>query len=894
MKHAGSMESSPAREERPQTVGHQKLAEMHGSLIANHGIADLNEHPGAVELGTYLSWVKVELEHEAACLELPFTIILLISFSMLALLHLKQESTFVAEGAWKSDIANNANFAWSNNVGHKTIHDVNSIPDFWSWFRIGFLPLVVSPSESWSFSERLDDAYKYTDHTFGTGQLPSHYEVKYGLEPDESWAQATLPVRGEVLHFNHLVAGIRLRQERSEASWSLCKVPFDNEALVKAWIGKPCMPASPAYELSPEVGDAEVFKKPERVEWMLPVRDFLEDLQLKAVDMEDGCSQVAAKRSLRKVVGNSSRECLCKGCVDSSEEGGLLRPGPWLDQQTQRVEVGMVAYNQNYGLISLVTINFFFPRGGHIYKLVHVQSAWSSDFNGDFFEVTTKVAFDVIWLAALSYVAISEAREIISVVQSSKIHWYVSLANDYLHFWNCVDWVSIVCAYAVLGTWIRQFLATIEANNALLELASTNQTAIAREESEQLSAHIFQVVEGTVAAEGDFRFTLSFYPMVVMLRLFKSFDAQPRLSVVTKTLMTASQDIIHFFIIFFSVTVCMVLNATLIFGQDMEEFATIDRSFITCFRAMLGEWDWNKMKSSGRVTGGLWISIFIVMIVVLLLNMLLAILMDSYAVVKSKASGMISLPEQISELLRRRRQFINKDRVRLNDIWDAYFDKIGDEKEMLSSKLLITPEDVMQEVAGIPANQAKRTLDNAQRKLEKTFEIPYTSDDVKEQIELCKQRSAMVQEEVHEMRMCLEEAFVAVNQAKEPQMDAKESTMRIVDMVKGKIEALSRQVKNVLLEESSIYEERQHELVEQQRQMMLVGEDARTKLVGMINYMQVLSSVLKQQAAKEQVRVAQANPLGTLMTLAGLNRGVTAACSEVEVASSAKDGKASS
>merc|ERR1719265_838278 len=54
------------------------------------------------------------------------------------------------------DIMENANFAWSHAFGHKGLVDVHSFGDFWSWTRLGFIPLVVQPS--WSYSEEFGSA----------------------------------------------------------------------------------------------------------------------------------------------------------------------------------------------------------------------------------------------------------------------------------------------------------------------------------------------------------------------------------------------------------------------------------------------------------------------------------------------------------------------------------------------------------------------------------------------------------------------------------------------------------------------------------------------------------------------------------------------------------------
>eukprot|EP00972_Heterocapsa_arctica_P037622 5537427-Heterocapsa_arctica.AAC.1 len=67
---------------------------------------------------------------------------MLVSFLVLALFLLNQNQIFAVEEGVYRDIEENANFAWAHNFGHKTIHDVNSVADFWSWFRLGYLPLI--------------------------------------------------------------------------------------------------------------------------------------------------------------------------------------------------------------------------------------------------------------------------------------------------------------------------------------------------------------------------------------------------------------------------------------------------------------------------------------------------------------------------------------------------------------------------------------------------------------------------------------------------------------------------------------------------------------------------------------------------------------------------------
>jgi len=793
--------------------------------------------------------VKNELDSESACLELPFTLLVLVSFSVFALLHLKQHETYVVEGSWKSDIEENANFAWAQNFGHKSVYDVNSVPDFWSWLRLGFLPLAAR--HVWPFSEELQLAYNSTFRSsnlsapFSVSQLPSNFTLNYGIEFDEPWGQANLPVRDDVKGFNRIVAGIRLRQERAKGSWESCKMP-DTVPVEKmrAWLGKPCMPAEPKYELTPEAGHAEVFGEPQRVEWLLTQRRSLQELQLIALDMEEGCSQPK---------WNGSYTC-CPSCSQGASDSSGSRPGPWLDEYTQRVEIGIVSYNQNYGLISLVTVNFFLNRAGLFHKLIHVQSAWSRWLLRNFIDQVVIVLADVVWLSSLLFLFISEVRELAGVIRSAKYGIYQAVCRDYLNFWNAVDWVSIICAYAVIGTYVRLITETGATTGTMADYIAQDQQNLTTSQSEALSVEVFDAVESVVLAEADFRFTLMFYPIVVVVRLLKSFDAQPRLAVVTKTIYSAWKDLLHFFIVFFCVYFCLGVNSVLVFGQDMEEFATLDRGLISSFRAMFGDWDWPAMRTIGigRIAAATWMWLFLVVVVVLLLNMMLAILLDSYSGVKSQTSSMTTLNTQISEMLRRRRQSLNGDRVRLSDVWKAYVDKFGDERQMLQSTELVTAEDVMKQVEGISYLQAKRGLENAQSKWEKSQEAPYTPETYMSQLKLCGVRLSLLRGKTKFLRA----AFTQVadhHELSEKAVGQQETTNLVMSTVRENVKAMSKQVDEILREECSSFEDRQEVICNQQRDFTEVIRQTKEKLITLQAKIVQVTTTVQETAARREI-----------------------------------------
>eukprot|EP00928_Gymnodinium_smaydae_P027016 TRINITY_DN21032_c0_g1_i1.p1 TRINITY_DN21032_c0_g1~~TRINITY_DN21032_c0_g1_i1.p1 ORF type:complete len:823 (-),score=163.62 TRINITY_DN21032_c0_g1_i1:94-2562(-) len=751
-----------------------------------------------VELGEYLSFIKAELDAEEACLELPFTLMLLVSFAMLALMHLKQDRVYTVESSLKFDIEENANFAWSHNFGHKVVQDVNSIADLWSWFRLGFMPLVVQ--HTWGFSEDLQFAYDSlnTSHPFSTGDLPGQYGV--------------LPVRDDWLHYNRFVGGFRVQQERvPDFGYDKCRIPgVIPEATWKEWLGKPCMPADPAYELKIENWEAEVYNNISRVEWFFPLLESLDDSRMHLTDMEDGCAQLAEK---------GGRACSCSTCPPKQ---------PWIDEHTQRVEIGFVVFNADYGLISLVTVNFFFNRAGSILKFVHVQSSWSDHFDGSFFQVTGMLLCDAIYMFAIARVFITELNEIIKTIRVSKEKFYKSFYDDYLQFWNMVDWISIFCAVLVITMWVQLYVRTQDANGALADLVAYDASTGDRALYQELSISLFAAVETMCEVERTYRFSFCLYPMVVMLRLFKSFDAQARLAVVTRTLYLAAPGLVHFFIVFASVYFCMAVNGVLLFGQVTDSFATLFRSTCTCFRAMFGDWDWDAMKEVGREWAMIWFWLFCLIISVILLNMLLAILMDSYAAVSAEVTDAQTLPQQVSEIIRRHRQSKRKERVKLNDVFAAYFAIIKDEKDMLESKELITANDLIREVEGMKMNQATRTIRNALNAVDRRNATPFTQDDVKKSMSLVLNRLRLVRDHCEMMRRTFqgfdEHAVSLADVTKASRsMEQRQALASSVEEVVGQ---LSARVSDTIGGEMQLFEERKTTIRQQQADMLRCVKDS--------------------------------------------------------------------
>ena len=84
--------------------------------------------------------------------------------------------------------------------------------------------------------------------------------------------------------------------------------------------------------------------------------------------------------------------------------------------------------------------------------------------------------------------------------------------------------------------------------------------------------------------------------------MFKTFSLQPRLAVVTRTLWASFADLVHFGIIFLSVFITYVFMAMGFFGRTVEGYSQFYVAFVTLFRALMGDLDFEAMQEqAGRI-----------------------------------------------------------------------------------------------------------------------------------------------------------------------------------------------------------------------------------------------------------------------------------------------------
>jgi len=139
-----------------------------------------------------------------------------------------------------------------------------------------------------------------------------------------------------------------------------------------------------------------------------------------------------------------------------------------------------------------------------------------------------------------------------------------------------------------------------------------------------------------------------------VVRMLKAMDFQPRLGIVTRSLLYAGSDLGHFFVMSGSVFLSYVLMGHLLFGQYIDSFSSVQNSLTTCFALVLGEIDVNgdlqTLPGIMQSVGALYFWTYMILVFLVLLNFLLAIIVDAFSEVKSRTGDTIGVPAEITRI----------------------------------------------------------------------------------------------------------------------------------------------------------------------------------------------------------------------------------------------------
>jgi hypothetical protein len=608
--------------------------------------------------------MRTELNREKALLAVPWVFLLVITYAVCLIGHDRTNDLRNIEDAVNTDLHENAVFAYSSpyNMAHKDVYDAHNIADVWSWMRLGLVPLLFRSTQTWS-------------------------ELPEGARPWEN-VPLSKAQRRSYLQFNRLIGGIRMMQSRAESA--VCKNPtlstaYDMKCTTSSAACEVDLTRQPQYL---DIREAKAKFEPKLTQWFL---------------LDEG-----------------------KEAVEEKLRG--MEVSAWLDNSTVHMASHFLSYNANFNSLTLTGAHFFFAPTGRLWKKIIHTAAFLNPY-----ESSWLIFFDVLFVVLVLRILLIEVLEMFQTFKKRRPgqNWLV----EYLDVWNVVDWVSIGLTLTLVFMWMEIIFKTHFIESELIEVATQEPAiqVIDAHGAETMHALAFKErvgalvdhVEDVNEFQHSFLVVASIFPICLILRLFKAFSYQPKLAVVTETMSVALADVGHYLVVFIPIFSTFALMSVVLFGREMTEFSTFGRAFSSCFLVLMGDFDYEAMYQEARGMATLWFWSFQVLLVLLMLNMLLAIIMDTYTVVKGASANALSIPQQVVTLAKRIRWIYRKEALPLQTLDNdfehifGYYSKKDLEKVTLDYKWpqdsIIKIDELVDKLEGAEKNQAERLMIQAVR-----------------------------------------------------------------------------------------------------------------------------------------------------------------------------------
>jgi len=313
-----------------------------------------------------------------------------------------------------------------------------------------------------------------------------------------------------------------------------------------------------------------------------------------------------------------------------------LRDNNWIDLHTQWVAANAFLINPDLGVYCHVSVQFFFSTGGDMTPAVKI-----STFVAEPYQFMSVIAVDAFFFVCL---VLSTVQFYFGVGHAVHEGYLPRKLQDK---WFYYDFILVHSGFMVLLFWAVLYFRMDAIKTLMIEEVKAQGTVTpinmpgamdpGTVERSMFLINFHNVINDFSEYARSYWTMLCLYMLLTLAGFLRSFKAQPRLNMLSETLFFCFSDVMHLMIVMVLFWIGFAVSGMLIFGRRVFEFATLNRALHTTFNMILGDWDWDKMSDEYWSLVSVWHGSLVMVFIMLLLNMLMAIVMDHYGNVKAAA-----------------------------------------------------------------------------------------------------------------------------------------------------------------------------------------------------------------------------------------------------------------
>jgi len=297
-----------------------------------------------------------------------------------------------------------------------------------------------------------------------------------------------------------------------------------------------------------------------------------------------------------------------------------LKQFMWLDEQTRMVILSFSIYNGNFDLYASCVFRFEFTPGGTILPQYSFKMLKFFLWEG-VSDMATALASPQVWTDAVVYLFVLK-NTIGELVTWGKIRWRYGTSMPYFtNIWNMMEIINIVPFFLALGRRITfmsrpEFSGQYKYNVFVTRYQELGHMAALYQES-----FVFDSIS----------------ILVSVLKMFKYLRLNEQTNMLWAVLTRAGRDIAFFMFTLVMFLAAFIIIGMQLFGSSIEGFISVVDAFSMLMQMILGIVDmYNDLIVAAGVYGAMFFYVFIIFMFLILINVFLAILNDAYAGVKQE------------------------------------------------------------------------------------------------------------------------------------------------------------------------------------------------------------------------------------------------------------------
>ncbi|CAI7792467.1 unnamed protein product [Closterium sp. NIES-53] len=334
-----------------------------------------------------------------------------------------------------------------------------------------------------------------------------------------------------------------------------------------------------------------------------------------------------------------------------------LVDGSYIDNGTRTVDVSFITFNGESLTFVLTTVNCKVTTGGSMAVTMKSQPAAMAMYDASADNIA-RLVLEMVYLVGLLWNVCGELQEMADrAAKDGSVLSYFGLV------WNWVDMLSLTLQVAAVVIWVVlwRYVESFDMQprydiyHSLLEMP--RYWAVPNLPTGFISATQALADLRNIINLRSVYFSLQGINLFfMMIRLLKVMDFQPYLGVITRSLALATPSLMHFFLLSFTVFFCFSMYAYLVFGGALEMFSTVLESMFSCFLLLLNDngsaYFFQRMESWDLIAAMLFFFMFIVFMVFILLNFLIAIIVDAFMSVKDSNIVATSITADLAHIFK--------------------------------------------------------------------------------------------------------------------------------------------------------------------------------------------------------------------------------------------------